>query len=696
MPTLPAEIDSALDYFLEICPGKDERCRRLYEGAVENGGLLATDFYTLRDWLETAEYETHLSLHALLILLLLALDEGSLCLEQSEATFRRRLEAIVSEEDARFWSVRLMKDLTTKDYSALISDDGDAGKPLIRDEIQGHRFLFFQKFYRHERNVRDAFMQRLTTGLMLPCDTSAARMPAILKDVLQERPLLSRGKPIDLDADQLTALGVILLRPLVIVSGGPGTGKTSLVMSVLRCLSRCGISAQRIALAAPTGRAAQRLGDSIRSGIGSLGESASTDDRALQDIVPLTLHQLLGYNPNNGQYRRHQESPVPADVVIVDEVSMVGLTLMGQLLQALAPQTRLVLLGDKDQLPSVDAGAVLSHLIPGGLKPSYSVGATMQLTNWFPFLSLEATQGGLFDQSLMQDSIALLQKNHRSERRIQQAALSIQKGDASVLETLSRQSVLEIRDNDAAWNQLALEGGCHLLESASGSPKELEAVLRRWARYCLQEAATDRGGYVDLVSRCRLSAGDEYDEVTQAELADLFMLVERNRLLTLVRDGAWGCDGINSFLHGQLQTLHRRKRSQVEPGSPILITQNDHVRQLSNGDVGLALQGAGGDIRVVFRRRNGFTSFPFHTLPPHELGFALTVHKSQGSEYDHVLLVFPPEGARRLLTRELVYTAITRARRLAVLFGKEEVIRTAIENHIDREAGWLRTLHGTG
>src|SRR5687768_5124004 len=151
MPTLPAEIDSALEYFLEICPGKEERCRALYEGAVENGGLIATDFYTLRDWLETTKYEKHLSLHALLILLLLALDEGSLCLEQTEANFRRRLEDIVSREDARHWAARILRDLGGNDYSRLIGSSASAGTPLIRDQIQGRTFLFFQKYHRQER-----------------------------------------------------------------------------------------------------------------------------------------------------------------------------------------------------------------------------------------------------------------------------------------------------------------------------------------------------------------------------------------------------------------------------------------------------------------------------------------------------------------------------------------------------------------
>jgi exodeoxyribonuclease V alpha subunit len=139
--------------------------------------------------------------------------------------------------------------------------------------------------------------------------------------------------------------------------------------------------------------------------------------------------------------------------------------------------------------------------------------------------------------------------------------------------------------------------------------------------------------------------------------------------------------------------LERPRGAGLLPGTPLLVTQNDHVRHLFNGDVGIALAGAEGT-RVVFARAGSYLSFPAESLPAYELGFALTVHKSQGSEYDRVLLIFPPEGGRRLLTRELVYTAVTRARQLAVLHGKEEVVRAAIARRVEREAGWLRTLHG--
>src|SRR5262249_53881665 len=165
-----------------------------------------------------------------------------------------------------------------------------------------------------------------------------------------------------------------LLRDFVIISGGPGTGKTSIVFTLLRCLVRCGVAPERIALAAPTGRAAQRLSDAIHSGLDNL-KTAPTDaspDAPLRNIAAHTLHHLLRYRPTRGTFRHHAENPLPAEVVIVDEVSMVGLVLLARLFQALAPSTKVILLGDKDQLPSVDAGAVLANLVPAGHEPSYS------------------------------------------------------------------------------------------------------------------------------------------------------------------------------------------------------------------------------------------------------------------------------------------------------------------------------------
>jgi len=167
----------------------------------------------------------------------------------------------------------------------------------------------------------------------------------------------------------------------------------------------------------------------------------------------------------------------------------------------------------------------------------------------------------------------------------------------------------------------------------------------------------------------------------------LFRLLGRGRLLTLVREGPWGCVDINRFLAEQLRPRWDRSGRSLFAGAPVLITRNDHQRQLFNGDVGITLKTPGGGLRVIFARGDGYTALAPEALPAHELGFALTVHKSQGSEYGQVLLILPPEGGRRLLTKEILYTGITRAKQLAIVCSTREVLQYAISRKIERESG---------
>ena len=185
--------------------------------------------------------------------------------------------------------------------------------------------------------------------------------------------------------------------------------------------------------------------------------------------------------------------------------------------------------------------------------------------------------------------------------------------------------------------------------------------------------------------------GMPIDASEETRFRHIFTLMDRFRLLTLVRESAWGCDEVNGFLELLLRPkLGADARSKLFAGAPVLITRNDASRGLFNGDVGITLRTRDGALSVVFPRHDGVVSFPAESLPAHELGFALTVHKSQGSEYENVMVVVPPKGGKRLLTKELIYTAITRAKSVAILCGTKEVIKFAIGRRIVRESGILR------
>jgi exodeoxyribonuclease V alpha subunit len=448
-----------------------------------------------------------------------------------------------------------------------------------------------------------------------------------------------------------------LSRNLTLISGGPGTGKTSIVLTLLRCVVRGGVSPDRIALAAPTGRAAQRLTEAVRLGLQSLPQAAGSPDALLADVAATTLHQLLEYVPSRDHFRKHAENPLEADIVIIDEVSMVGMVLMARLFQALRPEARLILLGDKDQLPSVDAGAVLANLI-----------------------SDEPGEGS--QRQGVQDALVILQTNHRSEPHIRAVAAAVNRRQVAVLDDLP--ILTPPAHADATWTCLAGEKGVRFLEQTEQTPGELRRLLELWAHH-----AYLAGGFRETLAECMKYSEDEEHPRRQELLGELFRLLDRTRLLTLIREGPWGCVEINRYLDRFLRPRFSKPgRGVLFPGAPVLVTRNDHARQLYNGDVGLTVGGPGGGLRVAFPRQGSYLTFPADALPPHELGFALTVHKSQGSEYGQVLLVFPPTGGRRLLTKELVYTGLTRARDLAILCATREVLGLAIQRQCVRESGF--------
>ncbi|MBI2804750.1 MAG: exodeoxyribonuclease V subunit alpha [Planctomycetes bacterium] len=622
------------DYFpflKEIFPTAGPGLQRLLQGGFENANLLRSDFYTMRDWLEIAAYGDVEEAHALLLLLLMSLEEGSLCIELNETALQRRLADLVTPEEAADWARRIV---AAPAFPELIGLSPDDHRPVILHVVDNRRYLYFQKYLRAEIEFQRELKNRLNSSVQ-----AAGSWQQMIDEVLTSQPL-------QLDRDQQAALAVALGNNFAIISGGPGTGKTSIVLTLLRCLIRGGIAPERIALAAPTGRAAQRLTDALRAGLERL--AAGEADARLRDLSATTLHALLGYRPSRHLFTRHVENPIPADVVIVDEVSMVGLVLMSRLMEALAPTTKLILLGDKDQLPSVEAGAVLAHLAP------------------------DATEV----QSPLRDRVVLLKTNHRSEQRIREAAQAINRQDITLIDRLPIVS-------PHAFDTLEADGGCWLLEQTQATAAELRGFLQHWAEQAFFRSRLEDATLGALIEAAVL---DERDE-DAGRLHPLFALMDRFRLLTLVRDGAWGCDEINAFFDSHLRPrLGGAARGGLFAGAPVLITRNDASRGLFNGDVGITLRDQAGRLRVAFQRQEGVVSFPAESLPAHELGFALTVHKSQGSEYANVLVVVPPRAGKRLLTKELVYTAITRAKTSAILCGTKDVLKFAIGRKIVRES----------
>lgn len=454
------------------------------------------------------------------------------------------------------------------------------------------------------------------------------------------------GRPFN--AGQLEALRVALTRPLAVITGGPGTGKTAVLVGVVRALRKLGLSADDIALAAPTGRAANRIAESLAA-VPGLEDSPT----------PRTLHRLLGYRggragARGAEFRHHENYPLPHAAVLVDEASMIDLALMERLTRALRPDARLVLVGDADQLPSVDAGAVFRELTPHATRLS---------------------------QSHRQDPSA------PAGASVLAAASAVHAGDAAPLTAAGR-----ARPTDLTWS-----GFEHLRAAVPGVVAErrlLGAFVEHWARTRLR-ALPDHDALAHRVYRLGGAVDAPFPADEAAALAALTRHHQSLRVLTVTRGAGapTGAEALNLQLarHMAVPCAEETAASPFAPGAPVLMIRNDYDRGLFNGDLGVVVRAAGGGesprLFTVFPRGAGLAAFPYEALRDDlRLAYATTVHKAQGAELDHVALVLP-ERDLPLLSRELVYTALTRARHSAVVVGRADLLALAVSRPLARASG---------
>jgi len=514
----------------------------------------------------------------------------------------------------------------------VVGRPGDC-RPLILDEAGR---LYLHRSYGHERKLADTL--RALNARERPFDEAV---------FVRAMGRMFPAGATDGDPWPMIAAAIAVSRSLCVITGGPGTGKTTLVVKILALLlgQEPGL---RIALAAPTGKAAHRIAEAVQRGVAHLDSDAGIKDRIPREAS--TIHRLLGLGSGTRARNRQAGKTLTADVVVIDEASMADLALMATLAGALGDDARLVLLGDRNQLASVAAGYVLGDICDTGGVHAYSTGFADMASR---VTGITVPSGG---SAGMQDSVVELTRTYRFREDSPIFALSaaVNRGDAA-----------------GALDILGSGAGDELKGRVLPRPDALEATLRD----CIVE------GY-----RRFLAADDPLDRLRR---------FEEFRVLCPVRDGPYGVTAMTRLIEcilagaGMLEPAE-----QFYSGRPVLVTENDYTLGLFNGDIGIVVR-EGDTLRACFTAGNGSVRriSPLR-MPAHETAWAMTVHKSQGSEFDRVLFVLPDRDSP-VLTRELIYTGITRARNSLEIWTRDEILAGAVSRRTLRGSGLGSLLWGT-
>jgi exodeoxyribonuclease V alpha subunit len=520
----------------------------------------------------------------------------------------------------------------SKEPDGLLSDESGAPRPL---RLTG-AWLYLDRYWIEELAVAQAL------GAM-----GAQESPDIDRETLDDG--LARLFADAPGGRQAQAAAAAVRRRLTVIAGGPGTGKTTTVARIVALLyeqaAAAGAAAPPlIALAAPTGKAAARLQEAVHAEATRIDVAPAIRERMLE-LSASTLHRLLGWRPDsNSRFRHARNQRLPHDAVIVDETSMVSLSLMARLIEALRSDARLILVGDPGQLASIEAGAVLGDIVgPADVGP-HVVGSVSDVGS-------ERDPGA----SGTRDGIIVLDRGHRFGGEIAELAEAIRSGDED--RTIS---LLGAESEAVTWIDADV--------ARQSSPAQVRDPALATARTVIDEARAGAG-------RPALDALGSF------------------RILCAHRRGPYGVSTwtarMEGWLEAELEGFSAQDRWYV--GRPLLVFENDYELGLNNGDTGVVVRAAGDRVVAVFDRGGDTISYSPNRLGAVDTVYAMTIHKSQGSQFDAAAVLLPDPGSR-ILTRELLYTAATRARRRLIVVGPEASIRAAVGRPVARASGLGRRL----
>jgi exodeoxyribonuclease V alpha subunit len=532
-------------------------------------------------------------------------------------------------------------------HSSLVSM-GQGNTPLVLD---GNR-LYLRRYWQYQQTLNAAIEQRL--------QPIRDKLPEALQTHIKT--LFSANNQEQPDWQKI-ACALALRAGFTLITGGPGTGKTTTLTKLLALLIKLAQDESNntrklnIVLAAPTGKAAARVSESIGNALNQLDIN---DD--IKQCIPKkasTLHRLLGSRHDSRLYVRHRNTPLVADIVIVDEASMIDLEIMAALMDALPESALVILLGDKDQLASVEAGSVMGDLCRNAENSAYGE----QTRAWIKRYANEEIPAALSPGSAINQQTIMLRYSHRfgEHSGIGQLAKAVNVGDVD--------SAIALFDNPSVYqdiNRVRLHDPeddflKQLLSAKSDKPHSNQAY----------------GHYLDVIRQQRPTEATQYDNWAR-QVLEAF---DKFRVLSALRKGVWGAESLNERIEKLL--FPNQKPLVWYEGRPVMVTRNDYNLGLMNGDVGIALYGSTGKLQVAFpsddtHDKSKILWISPMRLPEVETAFAITVHKSQGSEFSHVALVLP-DTRSPVLTRELIYTGITRAKdKFTLLESREGIFDEAI------------------
>lgn len=652
---------------------------RVFQQWQQAGWINALDV-ALPDFLQQHSPQPLPELFRLLtVMLSQQLAQGHVCLDLQRCLQQPDRMLAMPEyyrDEGQILPSQLLQGVTLADclaalQQALMLNDGEGHTPLV---LQGQR-LYLRRYWQYETFICQRIRRLMEQ--QKPLDEAG------LKQALT--PFFGGD---DSTADwQKIACALAMKSHFTVITGGPGTGKTTTVVKLLLLLQQMQTEQQQpllqIRMAAPTGKAAARLKESVQNACRRLLQQQLISEQQAAHIPQqaLTLHKLLGRYGNSRRSRYHQGQPLPLDVLIVDEASMVDIEMMAQLLAALPDHAMCILLGDKDQLSSVEAGAILGELCrnTGFGKGEY----TEQTAQWLAGItghSLAAQwqnpQGSALDQH-----IVMLQKSHRftASSGIGQLAQAVNQGDVPRFKQLWQQGFTDIEQlHCQQFNEAAL------VQKLLGSHQQ-PAGFAAYLALVRQPPQQHEAAHWDAWANTILQAYSSF------------------QVLCATREGEWGVEQINQKITALLSA--KQYVSEAKDwfiGRPVIITRNDYALGLMNGDIGITLQKpveVNGQTelqkRVAFFNSDGSIKWVLPSRLNHvETVFAMTIHKSQGSEFEQVLMLLP-EYDMPMLSRELIYTGITRARKhLSLLAPQPALLPQALQRRVERSGGIKWQMQG--